>query len=164
VLKPGETPFSVLLDGYVPVPSVLASQVSHVILTHSNNWVQPLDFQLTPKSHTFKANIMKPKVQQVKHNDQESIKMKCNQLPFIINNATTGHKLQGASVDNLFVHNWSYVTNWAYVMLSHVRTLAGLYCRKPLSRDLKKHFIECCKTSRIVLQLTGVTMNMTICL
>lgn len=65
--------------------------------------------------------------------------MKATQLPVIVNNATTGHKLQGSSVDMLFIHNWSYVMNWVYVMLSRVRTLDGLYARKQLSNNLKNY-------------------------
>ena len=58
--------------------------------------------------------------------------MKGFQLPIISNIATTGHKLQGASVDNLFVHAWNYSTNWVYVILSRVRTMKGLYFREKL--------------------------------
>jgi hypothetical protein len=65
--------------------------------------------------------------------------MKATQLPLLINNATTGHKLQGTGVDAIFVHNWSYVTNWVYVMLSRVRTHAGLFARQKLSNDLSKY-------------------------
>jgi hypothetical protein len=32
-------------------------------------------------------------------------------LPVVSNNATTGHKLQGSSVDSIFVHNWIYEKN-----------------------------------------------------
>jgi hypothetical protein len=67
--------------------------------------------------------------------------MKGTQLLLLINNATTGHKLQGSGVDSLFVHNWSYVQNWVYIMLSRVKTRAGLFCRKPLSRDLNKYAV-----------------------
>ena len=67
--------------------------------------------------------------------------MKTQQLPFVMNHATTGHKLQGASIDNLFVHNWYYRTNWVYVVLSRVRTRSGLDCRKPLSLDLTKYAV-----------------------
>ena len=65
------------------------------------------------------------------------------QIPLIINNATTGHKLQGSGVDNVFVHTWSYTTNWVYVMLSRVKTKKGLFMRKPLfvSRDLSKYAV-----------------------
>jgi len=37
--------------------------------------------------------------------------MKATQLPVVVNNATTGHKLQGIGIVCLFVHNWSYVRN-----------------------------------------------------
>ena len=65
--------------------------------------------------------------------------MKCIQLPIISNNATTGHKLQGSSVDNLFIHSWNYSTNWPYVVLSQVQTLSGIYLLRPLSLDVSKY-------------------------
>jgi hypothetical protein len=84
---------------------------------------------------------MKPRVLQVKSDEHETLQMKACQLPLLINNATTGHRLQGSGVDSLFVHNWSYVQNWVYVMLSRVKTHAGLFCRKPLSYDLTKYAV-----------------------
>lgn len=54
----------------------------------------------------------------------------------LVNNATTEHKLQGSGVDNIFIHSWSYVQNWPYVMLSRVRTQSGLFMRSKLRRDL----------------------------
>ena len=55
------------------------------------------------------------------------------------NIATTGHKLQGMSKDILIVNDWNYqCVNWVYVVLSRVRTLAGLYLMKPL--DLERGF------------------------
>ena len=59
-------------------------------------------------------------------------RMKGCQLPIISNTATTGHKLQGSSVDELFVHSWNYSTNWVYVVLSRVRTMQGLHFRQRL--------------------------------
>jgi hypothetical protein len=85
--------------------------------------------------------MLKPRAWQIGGNDRRIVEMKARQLPVVINNATTGHKLQGSSVDSLFVHSWSYVTNWVYVILSRVRTLNGLYCRKPLSTDLRKYAV-----------------------
>ena len=67
--------------------------------------------------------------------------MKAVQLPLLSNSATTGHKLQGSGVQRLFVHSWRCVTNWAYVMLSRVKTKAGLCLRIPLSEDLSKHAV-----------------------
>ena len=43
------------------------------------------------------------------------------------NVATTCHKLQGASLDQIIVHSWNYtIINWVYVVLSRVKKLAGL--------------------------------------
>ena len=89
----------------------------------------------------FKAKILKPNSLQTKGNERDTIRMKAVQLPMIINNATTGHKLQGSGVDNIFVHTWNYSTNWAYVVLSRVKTKSGLFMRRPLSRDLRKYAV-----------------------
>ena len=94
---------------------------------------------LPQKSNTFKAAMLKPPLMRIDGKDREKIGMKATQFPIVINNATTGHKLQGSSVDQLFVHEWQYTTNWAYVVLSRVRTLKGLYMRKALNRNLSKY-------------------------
>ena len=61
------------------------------------------------------------------------------QFPIISNSCTTGHKLQGCSVDNTLVNSWYYGSNWAYVVLSRVRTLNGLHLRRALAYDLSKY-------------------------
>lgn len=53
-------------------------------------------------------------------------------FPVVLNHATTGHKLQGKSLNQLVVAEWSAVKNWAYVVLSRVRTLDGLYLLRPI--------------------------------
>jgi hypothetical protein len=53
-----------------------------------------------------------------------------------INHTTTGHKLQGKSVDSLVIVEWSQVKNWAYVVLSRVRSLEGLFLLKPIPEDI----------------------------
>ena len=57
------------------------------------------------------------------------------QLPVNYNNATTGHKLQGTGVDNLFVSEWFHQASWIYVILSRVKTRQGLFLRKELRPD-----------------------------
>ena len=141
VLKPGTEIKTVVLSNGVPVKAVFASNVEQIILKHSNKRIHPEIFALEPKTYTFQAKILKPSVLQTKGDEREAISMKAKQLPVITNNATTGHKLQGSGVDNVFIHTWSYTTNWVYVMLSRVRTKSGLYMRKPLSRDLKKYAV-----------------------
>ena len=65
--------------------------------------------------------------------------MKGRQFPIISNSCTTGHKLQGCTVDSILANDWYYGANWVYVVLSRVKTMKGLYIRKPLSKDLKKY-------------------------
>ena len=55
------------------------------------------------------------------------------QFPITLNHATTGHKLQGKSVDDLFVCEFSNkVKNWLYVVLSRVRKFSRLYLAKKI--------------------------------
>ena len=129
------------LNNGIPVKAVFASEVDHVILRHSNGRIKPQAFSIEPKTYTFVAKVIKPSILQTKVDERENIRMKATQIPLIINNATTGHKLQGSGVDNVFVHAWSYTTNWVFVMLSHVKTKKGLFVRKPLSRDLRKYAV-----------------------
>lgn len=118
ILKPNEITHYVNLDNNVPIMAVFASQVASVILYHCNTRVHLQTFSVQPKTHTFKANLPKPRIL-VQDNKYRTglVKMKATQIPILVNNATTGHKLQGSGVEELFVHNWSYVTNWVYGML-----------------------------------------------
>ena len=56
--------------------------------------------------------------------------MKGTQFPIISNSCTTGHKLQGYTVPKILVNDWYYGTNWAYIVLSRVKTMDGLYLIK----------------------------------
>jgi hypothetical protein len=87
----------------IPVKAVCASKVVHIVVKHCNDRVQPREFSLQLKKYTFKGKLPKPITLQEKEGDCDSIKMKATQLPGLVNNATTGHKLQGSSVDSLFV-------------------------------------------------------------
>jgi hypothetical protein len=63
------------------------------------------------------------------------------QIPANINDATTGHKLQGMSRDVIVVLSWptgglaTMLKNWEYVVLSCVRTLSGKYLVEPIDMD-----------------------------
>jgi hypothetical protein len=102
VLKRGQQPRTVKLRGELPVMAVYASQVEHLVLAHCNGRIHPNTFLVEPKSHTYKARILKPRSLQVTGDDREWVSMKSIQLPVLINNATTGHKLQGSGVEELF--------------------------------------------------------------
>jgi len=94
----------------------------------------PRTFRLTPQE--FDANIKFPL------NGDTILTLgnaKITQIPVNSNIATTGHKLQGMSKDIIVVNSWNYrCPNWVYVVLSRVRTLAGLYLIAPL--DLQRSF------------------------
>ena len=62
--------------------------------------------------------------------------VKLQYLPVLVNHATTGHKLQGKTVASLVIAEWSRVKNWAYVVLSRVKTLEGLYLTEPIPTDI----------------------------
>jgi len=63
------------------------------------------------------------------------------QIPANSNDATTGHKLQGMSMDVIIVSSWptrslaAMFKNWEYVVLSQVCTLSRLYLVKPIDMD-----------------------------
>jgi len=63
-------------------------------------------------------------------------KIQLTHFDIVINHCTTGHKLQGKSLDELVVSEWNRTQNWAYVVLTRVRTLAGLFLLKPLPTDI----------------------------
>lgn len=55
-------------------------------------------------------------------------KVNVTQFGVISSIATTGHKLQGMTKENIIVTSWKYGSrNWVYVVLSRVTTLAGLH-------------------------------------
>ena len=115
------------------VKCVYASQIDHLL------WQVGLDtMKIKPNQYNaLSANFPLPDCLKIgsskckKHN-VTAIFLKATQIPLISNDATTGHKLQGSSVDNMYLPSWSYQLNWPYVMLSRVRTLNGLFLGKPL--------------------------------
>ena len=64
--------------------------------------------------------------------DRQKRKVILVQFPISLNDATTAHKLQGASKQNLIVNNWHYSHGWVYTVLSRVRARIGLFLMKPL--------------------------------
>jgi hypothetical protein len=83
-------------------------------------------FKLEPWSFSTKVSVKKYDTSTT----NIDFRCKIKQIPAnTSNNATTGHKLQGMSKDVIIVESWptaSMFKNWEYVVLSRVRTLAGL--------------------------------------
>ena len=110
-----------------------------IVLKHKNPKIIPNTFQLEPIEFHITARILKPELLQMKEDKHKMVKMKATQLPVISNQATTRHKLQGASINQLFVNNWNYTTNWPYVVLSRLQSSEGLCLRNKLHMDLTKY-------------------------
>jgi hypothetical protein len=90
-------------------------------------------FRLKPKVGTFKVKYPISEFG-VKYRIQTNIELQY--LPVIVNHITTGHKLQGKTVKSLVIAEWSKVKNWAYVVLSRVKTLSGLFLMSPIQEDI----------------------------
>ena len=58
-----------------------------------------------------------------------------NQFPILPNHATTGHKLQGQTKENLLISAWFYGKNWPYIVLSRVKWLSGLFLQTPIDPE-----------------------------
>ena len=114
------------IDGrFVHTVSVLDLEymVCEMIVENKNE--RPKRFKLYPDKYsatiTMKINNM-----------QHKVGAKIIQFGVNSNKATTGHKLQGASLNKMVVRSWEYgIPNWIYVVLSRVRSLKGLFiCEK----------------------------------
>ena len=82
-------------------------------------------FKIKPKSAMFTVKFpIWDEYGKIKRLDQS---LSITHFPLLLNYATTGHKLQGKSLDRLVIAEWDKTENWAYVVLSRVRTLAGLF-------------------------------------
>jgi hypothetical protein len=131
ILKSGNTVSRTTVDG-IELDCVFASQVSHLLLKQHGTANQST-FKLEPKKYSFTANYPKPEALRTGRSKTEKIKMSAILFPLISNNATTGHKLQGASKDAIYIAGFTYgIQNWPYVVLSRVRTRKGLFLREPL--------------------------------
>ena len=131
-MKTGEAPFLLELECGTFINATFVSKVDCIVLEHENPDISPRVFEVEAKSFTFTA-------QNVRVDDvPENLKMKGFQFPIISNTCSTGHKLQGCTVKSLLVNDWCYKSNWAYVVISRVKTLAGLFLGEELTEDLSK--------------------------
>ena len=108
-------------DGYM-VNSIFCHDVKYMICMKEKEKETDPDeyFKMEPKKGAITITA-----QQLGNLPIKGINME--QFGVIHNIATTGHKLQGASMDNLVINSWNYsCPNWIYVVLSRVRTLLGL--------------------------------------
>ena len=87
-------------------------------------------FKLRPRERSFMVSY--PMDGELLGKKSANVNMKLTHFPIIGNFATTGHKLQGKTMENLVIAEWRNVENWAYVVLSRVRTLKGIFLLEAL--------------------------------
>ena len=122
---------------------VFGRWVNSVSIEHVEELVLRYDSMYAPQFvGTFKVRMRERKffVEYPENGAKESkrrifVAMAIKHFPVLVNYATTVHKLQGKSVDNLVIAEWCKKPNWAYVVLSRVRTLAGIFLYTPLPND-----------------------------
>ena len=99
------------------------------------------DSNSSPKSIMSESDALAPKP-----SPKDAPACRMLQIPINLNDATTGHKLQGLSKDIVIITSWpsgGIFTNWEYVVLSRVRTIKGLFLIRPISMknrlNLRRH-------------------------
>ena len=131
-LKRGEQAFVLKLDNGTDVLECYAWQDEALVLEHENKDITPRRFELLSRTFKFNCRLQVGL-------EELFVGVQGIQFPLISNSCTTGHKLQGCTVESILANTWYYGANWAYVVLSRVKTMHGLHMRVPLSKDLKKY-------------------------
>jgi hypothetical protein len=132
VVKAGVTVGVTKVDG-LQCKVADASDIDHIVCIAEGNHEKV--FKIGCKKLTCMIRAPVPSVMGAPSSASINLTVQMHQFPIIPNYATTGHKLQGQSKDNLVVSVWSKKRNWNYVALSRVRTREGLYIVKPLPYD-----------------------------
>ena len=131
-MKAGASRHKVKYNGYW-VWAVYAEDVEYMKLSWSAESTFQGTFTVAPKTRTYKVELTS---EEFGARQKFYPRMKITQFLVTVNHATTGHKLQGKTVDSLIVWEWSSQRNWIYVVLSRVKTLEGLFLKEPIPEDV----------------------------
>ena len=116
------------IDGFW-VRTIDASKVDYLLCQ-----IHGTDKQLKVRAQTNQCTINMP-IAIIPGNKKHTIVATMNRFPVLPNHATTGHKLQGQTKENLFISAWYYGKNWPYVVLSRVKQLSGLFLRTAIDPE-----------------------------
>ena len=131
-IKPGKVPHPIKMHGKW-VYAIDIEDVEYLQLRWYDSATFEGTFKVFPDEKTFRV---KYPIEDFGIKTRVNASFEVTHFPVVVNHATTGHKLQGKSLDELVIAEWSTVQNWAYVVLSRVRTIEGLYLTKPIPRDI----------------------------
>lgn len=132
IFKPGKSAYPIKIYGDW-VYAIDIDDVDHLILRWTDSQYRGT-FHVKPKKAHFTAKF--PIWDEFGKMTRLPQSLQITHFPLLINYATTGHKLQGKSVDTLVIAEWSTAENWAYVVLSRVKSLEGLFLLEPIPWDI----------------------------
>ncbi len=147
VFKEGKKPTPMKIYGYW-IYCISISDVDHIVVQWTEDSKFQGHFKVHPQKGTFSVNF--PVVESGKKMKIRT-QVQMDFLAVLLNHATTGHKLQGKSMNELVIAEWSKKLNWAYVAISRVRMLAGLFLLSPIPPDI--NFTPCPSYLRMMNQL-----------
>jgi hypothetical protein len=132
-LQPGIIPQPIQMHGYW-VNSVSVEDVQWLELEWQNSSRFRGRFRIEAKTWTYIVDLS---VKIFGTTERFKMKICLHQFPIVLNHATTGHKLQGKSLKQLVVAEWSKTKNWAYVVLSRVQSLEALFLMKSIPNNFE---------------------------
>ncbi len=132
-LKPGTILQPIMMHGFW-VNSVSVNDVEYLQLEWQDSTRFKGLFRVYSETRTFVVSFP---IEEQNTKIRIKAKMCLKQFPIVVNFATTGHKLQGKSMLSLVISEWApkNIKNWAYVVISRVRTLLGLFLLKRIPDD-----------------------------
>ena len=135
VLKPGHNVEQMQVHGRW-VNTVDINNIEYIVLRFDASYNPRFNgtFKLRARDKTFE--VMYPTDIHLLGTNRIKASIKLKHFPIIGNFATTAHKLQGKTMSNLVISEWSSTDNWAYVVLSRVRTRAGLFLVQALPENI----------------------------
>ena len=117
------------VDGY-HVMGIESRYVSHIRVRKEDGTIYRLEPEFKECLVDMSIKLSPELPSQIFH-----VPMFMMQFPIVVNHATTVNKLQGQTKQHVFVNGWRNIKNWAYVALSRVTHLDGLFLRKKLDRN-----------------------------
>jgi hypothetical protein len=131
-LKPGHSLREEIWSGY-KVNVIDADEVEHVICERIRKDDKDSVRHFTLPTKKFSVHVKIPMNGNSQHITLDDLEIV--QFPMNLDEATTGHKLQGMTKSVLDIADYNYGENWIYVAMSRVRTSKGLFLFKRLNRS-----------------------------
>ena len=111
--------------------------VDHIVCRFDKSYHPKFQGIFKLKSRERRFMVDYPIEEEIGNKKRVKVNLGINHFPILNNFATTGHKLQGKTMANLVIAEWRDTENWAYVVLSRVKTLEGIF----LVDALPEHFL-----------------------